>query len=72
MKIANTSFKLIRKSLTHHSLITNYHRSNLHYDAVIVGGAGMGSSTAYFLKNKAPSLSVAVIERDPQVSFCWH
>ena len=68
MKIVNTSFKLITKSFVQRS-VTNYHRSNLHYDAVIVGGAGMGSSTAYFLKNKAPSLKVAVIERDPQVSY---
>jgi glycine/D-amino acid oxidase-like deaminating enzyme len=35
------------------------------YDAVIVGGGVMGSSTAYHLMKEDPSLSVAVIERDP-------
>jgi glycine/D-amino acid oxidase-like deaminating enzyme len=38
-------------------------------DVVIIGGALMGSSTAYFLKTMAPSLSVAVIEPDPTYEF---
>ena len=38
-------------------------------DVVIVGGALMGSSTAYFLKTLAPSLSIAVIEPDPTYEF---
>jgi FAD-dependent oxidoreductase domain-containing protein 1 len=39
------------------------------YDVVIVGGAIMGSCTAYFLKQLAPGLSVAVIEPDPTYEF---
>ncbi|OYX23570.1 MAG: FAD-dependent oxidoreductase [Rhodobacterales bacterium 32-66-7] len=35
-----------------------------HYDVVIVGGAIMGSSTAWFL-SRAPGLRVLVLERDP-------
>ena len=66
MLILNTSFKkLIIKSFIHRA-ITN---RKIHYDVVIVGGAGMGSSSAYFLKNKSPSLKVAVVERDPTVSL---
>ena len=40
----------------------------IYYDVVIVGGGVMGSSTAYFLKIKEPSLKVAVIEKDSTVS----
>lgn len=37
-----------------------------HVDVCILGGGIIGSSVAYFVKNKAPfSLSCAVIERDP-------
>lgn len=39
-----------------------------HYDVLIVGGGVMGSSTAYFLKSKEPSLNIGVIERDSTVS----
>jgi glycine/D-amino acid oxidase-like deaminating enzyme len=38
-------------------------------DVVIIGGALMGSSTAYFLKTMAPSLCVAVVEPDPTYEF---
>jgi glycine/D-amino acid oxidase-like deaminating enzyme len=38
-------------------------------DVVIIGGALMGSSTAYFLKTMAPSLSVVVVEPDPTYEF---
>jgi glycine/D-amino acid oxidase-like deaminating enzyme len=34
------------------------------YDVVIVGGAVMGSATAYHLRRLDPAISVAVIERD--------
>jgi glycine/D-amino acid oxidase-like deaminating enzyme len=34
-------------------------------DVVIVGGAVMGASTAYYLKTLEPAIEVAVIERDP-------
>ena len=36
-----------------------------HYDVVIVGGAIVGSSTAYFLRKNGFKGSVAVIEKDP-------
>jgi len=35
------------------------------YDVIVVGGAIMGSSAAYFLKRGDPALSVCVIEPDP-------
>jgi len=34
------------------------------YDVLIVGGAAMGSATAYYLKLFDPAISVAVLERD--------
>jgi len=37
----------------------------VNFDVVIVGGGVMGSATAYHLMKESPSLSVAVIERDP-------
>jgi len=40
---------------------------SLHYDVVIVGGGVMGSSSAFFLKHKAPSLNVAIVEEDDRV-----
>ena len=41
------------------------------YDVVIVGGAIMGSSTAFFLTDN-PDFdgSVLVVERDPTYEFC--
>ena len=38
-------------------------------DAAVVGGGVVGSSTAFFLKMLAPSMSVAVIEPDPTYAF---
>jgi glycine/D-amino acid oxidase-like deaminating enzyme len=35
------------------------------YDVIIVGGGIMGSASAYYLMNADPTLSVAVVERDP-------
>ena len=41
------------------------------YDIVIVGGAIMGSSTAWFLtENKDFNGSVLVVEKDPNYEFC--
>ncbi len=37
----------------------------MRYDVVIVGGAAVGSATAYHLLLTEPSLRVAVVERDP-------
>lgn len=39
------------------------------FDVAIIGGALMGSSTAYFLKSLAPALRVGVIEPDPTYEF---
>ncbi|HJU80235.1 MAG TPA: FAD-binding oxidoreductase [Acidimicrobiia bacterium] len=38
-------------------------------DVVIVGGAAMGSATAYYLKNLEPNVEIMVIERDPTYRF---
>jgi FAD-dependent oxidoreductase domain-containing protein 1 len=43
--------------------------SNNHFDAVIIGGAIMGSSVAYYLKHCNPAMTVAVIEPDPTYEF---
>jgi len=39
-------------------------------DVAIVGGGVIGLSTAYYLKTLAPTLDVAVIERDPTYAHC--
>lgn len=39
------------------------------HDVAIIGGGIVGSSTAYFLKQAAPGLSVCVIEPDPTYEF---
>lgn len=40
------------------------------YDVVIVGGAAMGSATAYHLSRIEPSLNIAVFEKDPSYRQC--
>jgi FAD-dependent oxidoreductase domain-containing protein 1 len=40
------------------------------YDVAIVGGALMGSSTAYFLAMADPAATVCVIEPDPTYAWC--
>lgn len=40
------------------------------FDVVIVGGAIMGSSTAYFLSSLDPVARVAVVEPDPTYEWC--
>lgn len=42
----------------------------MRYDVAILGGAIMGSSAAYFLKLRAPSASVCVVEPDLTYEFC--
>lgn len=39
------------------------------YDIVIVGGAVMGSSCAYWLNQKDPTLKILVVERDSNYTF---
>ncbi|WP_334190899.1 NAD(P)/FAD-dependent oxidoreductase [Noviherbaspirillum sp.] len=43
--------------------------SKSRFDVVIIGGGIMGSSVAYFLKQRDPSIDVAVIEPDPTYEF---
>ena len=40
------------------------------HDVVVVGGAATGSATAYHLRRLVPSLSVAVVEREPTYEHC--
>ena len=40
-------------------------KNNQTYDVIITGGGIMGSSTAYYLTQMQPGLTVAVVERDP-------
>lgn len=40
---------------------------NASYDVAVLGGGGMGSSTAYFLAKRQPDMRICVIERDPTV-----
>lgn len=40
------------------------------HDVVIVGGAAMGSATAYHLRRLDPSLDVVVAEREPTYEHC--
>ena len=44
--------------------------ATLRADVAIIGGAIIGSATACFLKQLAPSLSVTVIEPDPTYEWC--
>jgi glycine/D-amino acid oxidase-like deaminating enzyme len=40
-----------------------------HFDVLIIGGAIVGSSVAYFLKQRDPAIEIAVIEPDPTYEF---
>jgi glycine/D-amino acid oxidase-like deaminating enzyme len=40
------------------------------HDVVVVGGALMGSSVAYFLRTLCPTASVCVVEPDPLYQWC--
>ena len=40
------------------------------YDVVIIGGAIVGSSVAYYLREEGFSGSIALVDRDPQFTHC--
>ena len=43
--------------------------ANSRFDAIVIGGAIIGSSVAYFLKQLHPAMEIAVIEPDPTYEF---
>jgi glycine/D-amino acid oxidase-like deaminating enzyme len=45
------------------------HAEHPRYDVAVIGGGIVGSSTAYFLKQTAPGVSVCVVEPDPTYEF---
>lgn len=48
---------------------TNNEEFQTHCDVLVIGGGGVGSSVAYWLKKQARGgLNVVVVERDPTVS----
>lgn len=66
-KIVKEDLSLLRKGRIHKT------REEIgcpnHVDVAIFGGGIIGTSIAYFLKDKAPfSLNIAVFERDPTVA----
>lgn len=65
-------FRSIRlnRTITTTTAATLNDKSNNRTDIAIFGGGIIGSSIAYFIKDKAPiNLGVTVIERDPYVSL---
>lgn len=74
----NRTVRIISEDLKHLTNLKEYNRKiqNLfptHVDVVIIGGGAMGSSIAYWLKEKTgeDALSVVVVEKDPTVSFLF-
>lgn len=70
LRILNNDLKMITMSKSEQTNVLN----NIfpHYvDVVVIGGAAVGSSIAYFLKEKTGlnGLKIAVIEKDPTVNI---
>lgn len=47
-------------------MLWNWRSEKVRYDVVIIGGAIVGSSIAYYLREEGFSGSIALVERDPQ------
>src|SRR5256885_8418677 len=47
-------------------MLWSWRPKSVRYDIVIIGGAIVGSSIAYYLREEGFSGSIALIERDPQ------
>lgn len=71
MRILSDDLKHLTRRKEYNEKIRNMFPS--HVDVVIIGGGAMGSSIAYWLKEKTgkDALDIVVLEKDPTVSYIY-